>query len=188
MTRIALLASTLVVLVLASLSCGESPTGAQQTGLETAVVTVESADGGESHPLTVEIARTAQQRQVGLMFREELGEDAGMLFIFDRLSATGFWMNNTLIPLDIAYLAADGTIQEIREGVPLDRTPLRPEEPYLYVVETNVGWFESNGFGVGDRVVIPPEVLDGPAAANRVVVPALARNAGNGLPLTLASR
>ncbi len=140
------------------------------------MITVESADGGESHPLTVEIARTAQQRQVGLMFREELGEDAGMLFLFDRLSASGFWMNNTLIPLDIAYLAADGTIQEIREGVPLDRTPLRPEEPYLYVVETNVGWFEGNGFGVGDRVVIPQEVLDGPTAANRFVVPALARN------------
>lgn len=182
MTRIVLLVSALVALMLASLSCGESSTGAQQTGLGTAVVTVESADGSESHPLTVEIARTVEQRQVGLMFREELGEDAGMLFIFDRLSASGFWMNNTLIPLDIAYLAADGTIQEIREGVPLDRTPLRPDEPYLYVVETNVGWFESNGFGVGDHVVIPREVLDGPAAANRVVVPALARNPAEALP------
>ncbi len=175
MTRIALLASTLALVILASLSCGDS-TGAQQTGLEVAVVTVASADGSESHPLTVEIARTGQQRQIGLMHRQELGPESGMLFLFPAMSASGFWMRNTLIPLDIAYLSPDGTIQEIRQGAPLDETPLRPAEPYLYVVETNLGWFESKGLGVGDRVVIPRDVLDGNVTANRIIIPALARN------------
>jgi uncharacterized protein len=177
-TRILLLATVLGAVFFAAVACGEGSTGAQQTGLETAVITVEPAAGGESHELTVEIARTAEQRRIGLMFREELGEDDGMLFIFESPSASGFWMNNTLIPLDIAYLAADGTIQEIREGVPLDRTPLRPEEPYLFVVETNRGWFEGNGLGVGDRVVIPQDVVEGPALTPRAFVPALARNPG----------
>jgi uncharacterized protein len=186
MTRAGLVAALLLAAVVGSLSCGGN-SGAQQTGLEIAVVTVEGSGGGASHPLTVEIARTGQQRQVGLMFREELGAESGMLFLFPTLSASGFWMRNTLIPLDIAYLAADGTIQEIREGEPLNETPLRPAEPYLYVVETNRGWFEGKGLGVGDRVVIPQEVLDGTVVANRIVVPALARNAGNGTPLTLAS-
>ena len=178
MTRIAFLATVLGAVIFAAIACGEGSTGAQQAGLETAVITVQPAAGGESHELTVEIARTAEQRRVGLMFREELGEDDGMLFIFESPSASGFWMNNTLIPLDIAYLAADGTIQEIREGVPLDRTPLRPGEPYLYVVETNRGWFEANGLGVGDRVLIPGEVIDGPVLSERAFVPALARNPG----------
>lgn len=178
MTRIALLATFFGAVLFAAVACGEDSTGAQQSGLETATITVESDAGGEPHQLAVEIARTAEQRRIGLMFREKLGEDDGMLFIFDGLSASGFWMNNTLIPLDIAYLGEDGTIQEIRQGVPLDRTPLRPAEPYRYVVETNAGWFEGNDFGVGDRVVIPQEVLEGPALTRRAVVPALVRNPG----------
>jgi uncharacterized membrane protein (UPF0127 family) len=81
-----------------------------------------------------------------------------MLFVFDGPERSGFWMKNTYIPLDIAYLGEDGTIQEIREGVPLSEENLRPADPYHFVVEVNRGWFASHGYGVGDRVVIPDSV------------------------------
>jgi uncharacterized membrane protein (UPF0127 family) len=64
-------------------------------------------------------------------------------------------MRNTYIPLDIAYLAADGTVLEIVHGVPLDETILTPQQPYRYVLEVNGGWFERHGLGVGAKVSIP---------------------------------
>ncbi len=107
------------------------------------------------------IARTSEQVTTGLMNRESLPADQGMLFIFDPPSNIGFWMRNTLIPLDIAYLADDGRIREIRQGQPLDETILRPQLPYSYVLEVNAGWFESHGLGVGDHVQIPAETGKG---------------------------
>jgi hypothetical protein len=117
-----------------------------------------SAGSAEVH---AEIARTSEQVTTGLMHRESLPGDQGMLFIFDPPSNIGFWMHDTLIPLDIAYLADDGRIREIRQGQPLDETILRPQLPYSYVLEVNAGWFASHGLGVGDRVQIPAEAGKG---------------------------
>ena len=125
-------------------------------------VTVSSTDGGQAVTLTVEIANRSDQRQRGLMFRESLDELAGMLFVFQGERYGGFWMRNTFIPLDIAYLAADGTVLEIVHGVPFSLDTLTPSQGYWYTLEVNGGWFERQGFGVGDRVVIPDGV-----AANR---------------------
>ncbi|MDZ7727839.1 MAG: DUF192 domain-containing protein [Dehalococcoidia bacterium] len=141
-------------LVLAALFCG------CDDGDGRVAVLLEVRDGqGNTAEVSAELAVTPEQRQRGLMFREELGEDDGMLFLFPGQSSTGFWMRNTYVPLDIAYLGEDGTVQEIRHGVPESEEVLTPEEPYRYVLEVNRGWFEENGFGVGDRVVIP-EALD----------------------------
>lgn len=109
--------------------------------------------------VTVELAVTPQQRAQGLMYRRELDDDAGMLFIFPTDSRSGFWMRNTYIPLDIAYINADFTIIEIRQGTPLDETVLTPASPYRYVLEVNQGWFAARRLGVGARVTIPTELL-----------------------------
>ena len=69
--------------------------------------------------LTVEIADTQKSQEKGLMNRKSLDEDRGMLFVYDRDSRKSFWMKNTLIPLSIAYIAADGTIREIYDMEPL---------------------------------------------------------------------
>ena len=121
-------------------------------------LTVTSADGESSVTLTVEIANRSDQRRRGLMFRESMDERAGMLFVFASDRSGGFWMRNTLIPLDIAYLGADGTVLEIVHGVPLSLETLTPAQPYRYTLEVNGGWFERQGFGVGDVVAIPEGV------------------------------
>ena len=121
-------------------------------------LTVTSASGESSVTLTVEIANRSDQHQRGLMFRESMDELAGMLFVFRGDRTGGFWMRNTLIPLDIAYLGADGTVLEIVYGVPLNLEILTPGQPYRYTLEVNGGWFERQGFGVGDRVGIPAGV------------------------------
>ncbi len=121
-------------------------------------LTVTSADGEASVTLTVEIANRSDQRQRGLMFRESMDELAGMLFVFPGDRHGGFWMRNTLIPLDIAYLGADGTVLEIVHGVPLSLDILTPTQPYRYTLEVNGGWFERQGLGVGDMVAVPAGV------------------------------
>ncbi len=121
-------------------------------------MTVQSADGLRTVTLTVEVASRPDQQHRGLMFRESLDEFAGMLFLFEADRTGGFWMLNTLIPLDIAYLAADGTVLEIVHGVPHSPEVLRPAQPYRHTLEVNAGWFERQGFGIGDVVSIPEGV------------------------------
>ena len=113
------------------------------------------AQNGVEQTVKVEIASTPGERQQGLMFRDHLDEEKGMLFIFPGPSAGGFWMRNTYVALDIAYIGADGRVQEIRAAVPLDETPLTPAQPYRYVLEVNQGWFERHGMGVGAQVTLP---------------------------------
>lgn len=123
------------------------------------VVTIEQ--GETSASITVELAITPQQRAQGLMYRRALEDDAGMLFIVPTESRGGFWMRNTYIPLDIAYIGPDLTIVDIRRGTPLDETILTPSAPYRYVLEVNAGWFEARGLGVGARVILPEELPAG---------------------------
>lgn len=138
------------VAMIASSICSPSQT---PTSLEKVEVSV--MQGQAAQTLTVELAATPAQRARGLMYRVWMAEDAGMLFLFPRDSRQGFWMANTYIALDIAYLAADGTVQEIHKGVPLSQAPLTPQKPYRYVLEVNEGWFDRHGMGVGAKVILP---------------------------------
>jgi uncharacterized membrane protein (UPF0127 family) len=121
------------------------------------VVVIEQ--GQARATVSVELAVTPQQRAQGLMYRRALDPDAGMLFIFPTDSRSGFWMRNTYIPLDIAYIDARFTVIDIRQGTPLDETVLTPDASYRYVLEVNQGWFAAHGLGVGARVTIPAEIL-----------------------------
>jgi len=103
----------------------------------------------------VEVADSAEERTRGLMFREGLPEDEGMLFVFDGDTTSGFWMKDTLIPLSIAFLTSDGAIIDIQDLEPLDVTLHYAPSPHRWAVEANRGWFERNGVQVGDQVELP---------------------------------
>ena len=81
-----------------------------------------------------------------------------MLFIFSGDTKAGFWMKDTLIPLSIAFIAADGTILDVQEMEPLSEDKHRPPAPYRYALEVNQGWFQEHGLGPGGRVEIPDSV------------------------------
>jgi len=104
-------------------------------------------------PVRVEVANRPEERRRGLMFREALPADEGMLFVFEQEQYLSFWMKNTLIPLSIAFISRDGEIVDIQDMEPLDdRTSHRSARPALYALEMNRGWFERHHVEVGDRV------------------------------------
>ena len=100
---------------------------------------------GSNVDLLVEVADDAAERNKGLMLRESLPDDQGMLFVFEDESQHGFWMKDTLIPLSIAFIEGEGVVIDIQDMEPRDETIHKPDEPYLYAVEANQGWFARNG-------------------------------------------
>ncbi len=102
--------------------------------------------------LTVEIADTPETQEKGLMGRKSMTEDHGMLFVYDRDSRKSFWMKNTLIPLSIAYIAADGTIREIYDMEPLSTRIVDSRYSVRYALEVNQGAFQRHGIKEGDKV------------------------------------
>lgn len=130
--------------------CGGSASKEQAPALPTTSISVER--GARHVELDVPVAATEAARETGLMWRQSLGADEGMLFVFGADSTAGFWMKNTYVPLDIAYIAATGEVLAIAEGQPLDTTVLPPPGPYRYVLEMNAGWFGQHGFESGATV------------------------------------
>lgn len=105
--------------------------------------------GAESDTIFAEVARTADERAQGLMYREELAEDAGMLFVFEDVEERAFWMKDTLIPLDIAYMDPSFRIIDIRPMEPESEELVESSGPAQYALEVNRGWFEAHGVTVG---------------------------------------
>ena len=103
--------------------------------------------------LDLEIPSTPEAFSAGLMFRESLGKDSGMLFIFKESGEKSFHMTNTTIPLDIAFINEDGIIESIKELKPLDETHIFSDAKVLYAIEVNRGWFTENNVRVGDKVL-----------------------------------
>jgi hypothetical protein len=100
------------------------------------------------------VADRPASREKGLMFRRSLPEDEGMLFVFEYPQMQSFWMRNTYLPLDIAFLSEQRVIINILTMKPLDEGPrYRSSAPALYVIEANAGWFSSHGIAPGDRAV-----------------------------------
>jgi hypothetical protein len=106
-------------------------------------------------PLWVEVADTLEKQERGLMFRRSLPENEGMLFVYKEPIEMSFWMRNTLIPLDIVFVGADGVILNIHQARPLDESVLyRSAGAAKYVIETNQGWCARHGIVPGDRVTL----------------------------------
>jgi len=109
-------------------------------------------------PLVVEVAATEAERRKGMMFRSSLGPDEAMLFVFLRPDSLEFWMKDTLVDLDIAFLGADGTIRQIERMTARNLDHVFSLEAAQYALEVPAGWFAAHGVAVGDTVTIPPEV------------------------------
>jgi Uncharacterized conserved protein, COG1430 len=107
--------------------------------------------------LYVEVADDPWEHQRGLMFREYLPDNMGMLFIFPYPQRLHFWMKNTYIPLSIAYISSDWKIVEIYDMEPLSERPISSKNKVQYALEVNRGYFQRKGIKVGDRVKFPCE-------------------------------
>ena len=102
------------------------------------------------HEIEAELALTAPEVITGMMFRKDISEKEGMLFVFRDEDKRSFWMKNVPIPLTCAYIDGEGTIVEIHGMKPLDESPiLSKSDKIQYVLEMKHGWFERNKIGVG---------------------------------------
>ncbi|CAN0656307.1 DUF192 domain-containing protein [Nitratireductor aquimarinus] len=103
----------------------------------------------------IEIADEAHERQRGLMFRQSMPQDRGMLFIFPAEGRQGFWMQNTPLPLDLLFVAADGTVRAIAPGTPFSTASISPDVESQFVLELVAGTAQKTGIEVGDRLRHP---------------------------------
>lgn len=130
---------------------GDRPT-ALQPSEGFAVSAVVFTDGTREITMPVWVADAPDLRRRGLMFRRELPADAGMLFTYDEPNLGSFWMKNTLLPLTVAFVGQDGTVQQLVDMEPCVADPCRSyhsDAPYLYAVEANQGYFAERGIVPG---------------------------------------
>ena len=131
-----------------------APSSAAAQTFERGVVRI--TQNGREATLSVEIANTPKARAQGLMGRERMNENAGMLFVYEDDARRFFWMKNTRIPLSLAFIDSSGEVLEIihlQPHKPGTRIPsYRSRQKVRRVLEVNQGWFLRNGFGLGARV------------------------------------
>jgi|SRR5882724_1076186 len=128
------------------------PLGAGHAASELVPLTIATS-AGLSLAFRVEIARTDTEREQGLMYRDKLAPDAGMLFFYPTDRPVAFWMKNTLIPLDMIFIKRDGTVLSIAERtVPFSEASIPSGEPVAAVLEVNGGTASHLGIKPGDRV------------------------------------
>ncbi len=134
---------------------GCSPGASQGTstaGLQQVTLCVTSKD--KTRAFTVEIAATSQQQAQGMMYRESMADDTGMIFPFDRPRPASFWMKNTLIPLDIIFVRENGTIESIAaDTAPYSEEPVTSQGTVGSVLELRGGLTAELGIKAGDKVV-----------------------------------
>jgi len=113
----------------------------------------------------IEVAISQDEQKQGLMYRESMPENHGMLFVYKEPRYMSFWMKNTKIPLSIAYIKEDGTISNIEKMDP-PTSPLAPLDSHYskykctYALEMNQGWFEKHGIKAGDKINLPFDQID----------------------------
>ncbi|MCL2128927.1 MAG: DUF192 domain-containing protein [Treponema sp.] len=152
-----LLSIILFLAVLSSCRGGESrPGGTAEPGgnekFEKKEILIQGRGGNIS--LLVEIAKTPSQQQQGLMYRKNLKDGEGMLFVYEKDEVMSFWMKNTLIPLSIAFFSWDGKILEIYNMEPGNLNPVRSSRSVRYALEVPQGWFSRAGLEAGDKLDI----------------------------------
>ncbi len=152
---IAIVALVLLAAIQPQLSCRSIPIGERpQSGLP--VVTMKLA----GKPFTLEVANTEQARQTGLMYRDSMPADHGMIFVFAGNEQTGFWMKHTLIPLDIVYVDDGQRIVSIHQMIPHDTRSVYADGPYKWAIELNDGTAARLNLHKGDQLTIPPEAVE----------------------------
>ena len=146
-----------LTLAAALAACAPSRSGSSEpalqrseAGLEQVRVTITSSSG--THRFIAEVARSAEEQQRGMMFRESVAPDRGMIFPYNPPQDTSFWMENTLIPLDMIFIRADGTIARIATARPLSQDLVPSGEPVAAVLEIAGGRSAQLGIKAGDKV------------------------------------
>ncbi|WP_338242741.1 DUF192 domain-containing protein [Aurantiacibacter hainanensis] len=127
-----------------------APSTHPESGLEVIPVTV-TTDAG-THTFMSEVADTVEAQRRGLMFRTEMGANEGMIFPYDTPQVLGFWMRNTVLPLDIIFIGPDRRILNVADGVPYNETSVYSEGDAVAVLELNRGRAAELGIGPGDLV------------------------------------
>jgi hypothetical protein len=110
---------------------------------------------GEKVAIHVEIADTGPSQELGLMFRSSMPPDTGMIFDFKGETNESFWMENTILPLSIAFFQQDGSIVSIADMQPLDTSNVSAAGPYYYALEANQGFFRAHDINPGDKASFP---------------------------------
>lgn len=153
-----------LVAIASALACSEAQDSGDYSGVvkfDTASIRVTTPSGVRR--FRVEVARTQEQRTMGLMERTSLSDSAGMLFLYERdeRANSGFWMFRTRIPLDIAFMDSTGRIVAIRQMAPCTASLMsgcpsyEPGVPYRAALEVNQGVFARHGIAIGTRVELP---------------------------------
>jgi len=140
-----------LLLVAAALAGCRNSDGKAESGLRVVEVKVGSKQ------LTLEVADTPDARQTGLMRRDSMPADRGMLFVFPTEESLGFYMKNTRIPLDIVFIDAVGQVVSIHTMKPYDLSTTRSAKPAKYAIEVNAGIAKESGVKVGDLIAIPED-------------------------------
>lgn len=111
--------------------------------------------GAGIHQIDAQVAQTQEQQSIGLMFRREMPQQEGMVFVFNQPSKLCFWMKNTLLPLTAAFVADDGTIVNLADMKPQTTDAHCAAKPVRFVLEMNQGWFAKRGIKAGARLSGP---------------------------------
>ena len=135
-----------------ALAAAALPAAAQEP--QTSLPRVKLAAG--MHQIEAQVARTPAERATGLMYRREMPQHEGMLFVFEQPTMQCFWMKNTLLPLSIAFVADDGTVVNVDEMKPQTTDSHCSKEPVRYVLEMNKGWFAKKGVKAGSTLTGEP--------------------------------
>ena len=104
------------------------------------------------YQMDVQLALTAEQREIGLMFRKEMPQPEGMIFVFEQAAEQCFWMKNTILPLTAAFVSDDGTIVNLADMKPQTTDSHCSVKPVRYVLEMNQGWFAKKGIKAGSKL------------------------------------
>lgn len=105
--------------------------------------------------MQVQLAQNFEQRQIGLMWRKEMLQNEGMLFVFEQAAVQCFWMRNTLIPLTAAFVSDDGTIANLADMKPMSDDSHCSTKPVRFVLEMNQGWFAKRNIQAGFKLTGP---------------------------------
>jgi len=148
--RVAFRLQTLLAAATLALFMGMAGAASAQSRPQPTLPTVKLNAG--IHVITAELAATNQTRMVGLMHREKLGPNQGMLFVFEDKAQQCFWMRNTLVPLTIAFIEDDGAIAQLADMAPQTEVSHCSRKPVRYALEMEQGWFAKRGLQPGVKL------------------------------------
>ena len=151
------LAGLLVVVAAAAFMWLREPASADDRAMlliaDPSPLVAETASG--PHSFTIEIADESSERERGLMFRQDMDDDHGMLFVFPETKEAGFWMKNTPMPLDLIFIGEDGRVRGILPGEPFSEAVISPGKPVRFVLELKRGTADKAGIKDGDLLRHP---------------------------------